>query len=37
MAKNGQVRHIAPSFAGFLELFAGELESFADGTSTPSF
>lgn len=37
VARDDQVRHLAPSFAGFLELFAGELESFGEGTSTPSF
>jgi hypothetical protein len=37
VVKDEQVRQVASSFAGFLELFAAQLELFAAGTSTPSF
>lgn len=36
-ATQAQVQMLSTSFAGFLELFASELESFAAGTTTPSF
>ncbi|MBC9819698.1 hypothetical protein [Terrabacter sp. MAHUQ-38] len=36
-ATEDQIRRLSTTFAGFLELWASELESFAAGCATPSF